>query len=199
MSKRDILLAIHNFSKLKNLRKNNARILSSQKFLLILLFVKMIQNVNILFQWTDTNACKTQNGNCSQLCLPTGNNQRLCVCTAGYQRTNDTYCVGRCLDIACCCTIVVWYSYLMTKSFVRMFFIVMFYFHPFQVIKMMYFFFRGDFIQITKMLNILYVKDLIMSILIFRFSAYVIFKVVAYHTLFNGISTCCVELSLHVS
>ncbi|XP_078324342.1 low-density lipoprotein receptor-related protein 1-like isoform X2 [Crassostrea virginica] len=41
-----------------------------------------------------TNACKTQNGNCSQLCLPTGNNQRLCVCTAGYQRTNDTYCVG---------------------------------------------------------------------------------------------------------
>ena len=42
MSKRVILLAIHNFSKQKKLRKNNARILSSQKFLLVLLFVKMI-------------------------------------------------------------------------------------------------------------------------------------------------------------
>lgn len=42
----------------------------------------------------DTNACKTQNGRCSQLCLPTGQNQRVCVCTAGYERKNETYCAG---------------------------------------------------------------------------------------------------------
>lgn len=43
---------------------------------------------------TDTNACKTKNGQCSQLCLPTGQNQRVCVCTAGYERKNETYCAG---------------------------------------------------------------------------------------------------------
>uniref|UniRef100_K1QFX2 Low-density lipoprotein receptor-related protein 1B n=1 Tax=Magallana gigas TaxID=29159 RepID=K1QFX2_MAGGI len=43
---------------------------------------------------TNTNACKTKNGQCSQLCLPTGQNQRVCVCTAGYERKNETYCAG---------------------------------------------------------------------------------------------------------
>ncbi|XP_062600838.1 low-density lipoprotein receptor-related protein 1-like [Saccostrea cucullata] len=42
----------------------------------------------------DTNACRTNNGDCSQLCLPVGKNKRVCVCTAGYLRKNETYCVG---------------------------------------------------------------------------------------------------------
>ncbi|XP_048772894.2 low-density lipoprotein receptor-related protein 1-like isoform X3 [Ostrea edulis] len=42
----------------------------------------------------DTNACNViKNGGCSQLCLPTGQNKRICVCTAGY-RKNENVCVG---------------------------------------------------------------------------------------------------------
>ncbi|KAK3082885.1 hypothetical protein FSP39_007983 [Pinctada imbricata] len=41
-----------------------------------------------------SNACSKQNGNCSQLCIPTGPNMRDCRCTAGYRRLNTIQCSG---------------------------------------------------------------------------------------------------------
>ncbi|KAG9509575.1 Prolow-density lipoprotein receptor-related protein 1 [Fragariocoptes setiger] len=44
-----------------------------------------------------TNACSHNNGNCSQLCLPTSQTNRVCKCTIGHNinPVNATDCVGR--------------------------------------------------------------------------------------------------------
>ncbi|XP_016534121.1 low-density lipoprotein receptor-related protein 1-like isoform X3 [Poecilia formosa] len=42
-----------------------------------------------------TNFCSKNNGDCSQLCLPTSHNTRACMCTAGYSlRTGQQSCEG---------------------------------------------------------------------------------------------------------
>lgn len=46
---------------------------------------------------TGTNACGSNNGNCSQLCIPTSVAGRTCKCTMGYtiNPSNETECMGK--------------------------------------------------------------------------------------------------------
>lgn len=42
-----------------------------------------------------TNLCSNNNGDCSQLCLPTSPTRRACMCTAGYSlRSGQQSCEG---------------------------------------------------------------------------------------------------------
>lgn len=44
-----------------------------------------------------TNPCSVNNGDCSQLCLPTSESTRSCMCTAGYSlRSGQQACEGPC-------------------------------------------------------------------------------------------------------
>lgn len=44
-----------------------------------------------------TNPCSVNNGDCSQLCLPTSESTRSCMCTAGYSlRSGQQACEGQC-------------------------------------------------------------------------------------------------------
>lgn len=43
-----------------------------------------------------TNPCSVNNGDCSQLCLPTSESTRSCMCTAGYSlRSGQQACEGQ--------------------------------------------------------------------------------------------------------
>lgn len=48
-----------------------------------------------VFVFPGTNLCSNNNGDCSQLCLPTSATTRACMCTAGYSlRTGQRSCEG---------------------------------------------------------------------------------------------------------
>ena len=41
-----------------------------------------------------SNGCGTNNGGCNQLCLPKGETDKVCKCTAGYELDREQNCVG---------------------------------------------------------------------------------------------------------
>lgn len=48
-----------------------------------------------------TNPCSQNNGDCSQLCLPTSETSRSCMCTAGYSlKSGQQSCEGLCLSLS---------------------------------------------------------------------------------------------------
>uniref|UniRef100_H3DAP4 LDL receptor related protein 1 n=1 Tax=Tetraodon nigroviridis TaxID=99883 RepID=H3DAP4_TETNG len=53
------------------------------------------ETVQEVFVFPGTNLCSINNGDCSQLCLPTSPTTRACMCTAGYSlRTGQQSCEG---------------------------------------------------------------------------------------------------------
>lgn len=49
-----------------------------------------------LFPLAGINLCSNNNGDCSQLCLPTSHTTRACMCTAGYSlKTGQQSCEGK--------------------------------------------------------------------------------------------------------
>lgn len=54
------------------------------------------------FVFPGTNLCSNNNGDCSQLCLPTSPTTRSCMCTAGYSlRRGQQSCEGMMLPYPC--------------------------------------------------------------------------------------------------
>lgn len=48
-----------------------------------------------------TNPCSQNNGDCSQLCLPTSETSRSCMCTAGYSlKSGQQSCEGLCVSLS---------------------------------------------------------------------------------------------------
>lgn len=52
--------------------------------------------VPLIFSLAGVNLCSNNNGDCSQLCLPTSPTTRACMCTAGYSlKTGQQSCEGK--------------------------------------------------------------------------------------------------------
>lgn len=61
-----------------------------------ILVKKMFVFVPLIFSLAGVNLCSNNNGDCSQLCLPTSPTTRACMCTAGYSlKTGQQSCEGK--------------------------------------------------------------------------------------------------------
>lgn len=69
----------------------------------------LIDSLHFLFFLAGVNLCSNNNGDCSQLCLPTSPSTRACMCTAGYSlKSGEQSCEGETVlcFINCACTSV---------------------------------------------------------------------------------------------